>query len=267
LFQPVGAGVHAVAIDGRSPMGNLWGFGVDLSLFRGGSSGVYLVGGLEGGFLTRGQGTLWGSWSGGLGYEIFPLNGLSVAVEGRYRDLREGRYHGVEMGLRLGLGGGGTRRASPRTEQPPPTADEVRQQLADGGVTSDDASVLASVVGTALDVMGMPYRWGEEGGDGFDCSGLIRYAFAQHGITLPRRSADQARAGREVGRELTSLRAGDVLTFSTTGQGVSHVGLYLGNGRFIHSASSGVQISLLSPDDASGRWWFQRWTGARRIVG
>ena len=142
----------------------------------------------------------------------------------------------------------------------------MRQQLVDDGVTSDAASVLASVVQTALDVMGMPYRWGEEGADGFDCSGLIHYAFGQHGITLPRRSADQARAGREVGRDLATLRAGDVLTFATTGQGVSHVGLYLGDGRFIHSASAGVQISLLSADDVSGRWWFQRWVGARRMV-
>ena len=247
-------------------MGNLWGLGVDLSLFRGGSRGVYLVGGVEGGFLTTGEGTLWSSWSGGLGYEVLPLRWMSLALEGRYRVLREGRHDGVEVGLRLGLGGGGKGREPKRAEPPPPTATEVRQQLVDDGVTSDAASVLASVVQTALDVMGMPYRWGEEGADGFDCSGLIHYAFGQHGITLPRRSADQARAGREVGRDLATLRAGDVLTFATTGQGVSHVGLYLGDGRFIHSASAGVQISLLSADDVSGRWWFQRWVGARRMV-
>jgi cell wall-associated NlpC family hydrolase len=123
------------------------------------------------------------------------------------------------------------------------------------------------VVQTALDVMGMPYRWGDEGDEGFDCSGLIRYAFGAHGVTLPRRSADQARSGVEVGRDLAAIRAGDVLTFATGGKQISHVGLYLGSGRFIHSARQGVQISVLSPDDISGRWWYSRWVGARRIVG
>ena len=58
-----------------------------------------------------------------------------------------------------------------------------------------------------------------------------------------------------------------MLTFATSGKRISHVGLYLGNGRFIHSARQGVQISVLSPDDVSGRWWFDRWVGARRMVG
>ena len=67
-------------------------------------------------------------------------------------------------------------------------------------------------------------------------------------------------------RELEQLRAGDVLTFAIRGSRISHVGLYLGNGRFIHSARKGVQVSVLSPDDISGRWWFKRWRGARRVI-
>jgi len=60
---------------------------------------------------------------------------------------------------------------------------------------------------------------------------------------------------------------GDILTFRKSSKGaVSHVGLYLGDGRFIHSASGGVQVSVLSPDDPYGKWWWQRWAGARRIV-
>jgi cell wall-associated NlpC family hydrolase len=69
-----------------------------------------------------------------------------------------------------------------------------------------------------------------------------------------------------VDKQLDALLPGDILTFSNNGGRVTHVGLYLGDGRFIHSASDGVQISLLSPDDVYGRWWWRRWVGARRVA-
>jgi len=274
LFGPVGAGVQALVVDSRYPIGNLWGLGADLGLFRGGQPGIYFVGGVEGGFASRSRDSFWSAWSVGLGYEVRFLGSLSLAAEGRYRDLAPRNYTGVEVGLRLGLHRG--RRSGPGNSAPRPSAaapsnaapeaEEVRAELGRAGVPADAASLLGSVVQTALDVMGMPYRWGDDGEEGFDCSGLIQYAFGRHGISLPRRSADQARQGTAVPREVDALRAGDVLTFATNGQSVSHVGLYLGNGKFIHSASAGVQISVLSPEDVSGRWWFRRWVGARRMV-
>jgi cell wall-associated NlpC family hydrolase len=124
------------------------------------------------------------------------------------------------------------------------------------------------VVETATEVMGRPYEYGGTGadGEGFDCSGLIQYAYGKHGIALPRRSMDQAKEGDPVKVSLTALAPGDLLTFSNSGGPVTHVGLYMGDGRFIHSASRGVQVSALSPDDPYGRWWYVRWVGARRIV-
>jgi cell wall-associated NlpC family hydrolase len=126
-----------------------------------------------------------------------------------------------------------------------------------------------SVIATATDAMGRPYRWGGTGvdGGGFDCSGLIQHAYRQHGIELPRTSAEQAKEGRAVSKKLGSLLPGDLLTFSNRGGTVTHVGLYIGEGRFIHSASRGVQISILSGEDPYGRWWFKRWVGVRRIIG
>ena len=116
--------------------------------------------------------------------------------------------------------------------------------------------------------MGTPYKWGGTGeaDGGFDCSGLIQYAYAQHGITLPRRSADQALQGEKVDKRPEALLPGDILTFSNGGGRVTHVGLYLGDGKFIHSANDGVQVSLLSSEDVYGRWWWRGWVGARRIV-
>jgi cell wall-associated NlpC family hydrolase len=125
-----------------------------------------------------------------------------------------------------------------------------------------------SVVSTATDAMGRPYSWGGTGtdGGGFDCSGLIQHAYGEHGIALPRTSAEQAKEGRAVGKSVGTLVPGDLLTFSNRGGQVSHVGLYVGEGRFIHSASRGVQISILSDEDPYGRWWFRRWVGVRRII-
>jgi cell wall-associated NlpC family hydrolase len=114
--------------------------------------------------------------------------------------------------------------------------------------------------------MGTPYLWGGSAANGFDCSGLIQYAYLQAGVTLPRRSVDQAKAGQLIPRELAQLEPGDILTFSREPGGpVSHVGLYVGDLRFIHSASNGVRLSLLSDTDPNGRHWLARWIGVRRI--
>lgn len=292
LLGPVGFSPGLMVVDGGKGFGNLWGGGLDLSVFHGGRTGFYAIGGVDGGLVTNGGRTFWGSWSVGLGYEIFPFAGLSLAAEGRYRQINPRDYHGVQLGVRLGLdrgskrgsGSGGSETPRPAatygpapsssgtpgapssTNNTPDTA-RVREDLTSSGVSNDRASVITSVVQTALDVMGMPYRWGDEGEEGFDCSGLIRYAFGKQGINLPRRSRDQALQGEAVEKKLDSLQPGDILTFSRSGgKTVSHVGLYVGNGKFIHSARKGVQLSVLSPDDVSGRWWYRRWVGARRVV-
>lgn len=130
------------------------------------------------------------------------------------------------------------------------------------------ATLTDSIVATATEAMGRPYTYGGTGADGggFDCSGLIQHAYGEHGIALPRRSTDQAREGRKIDRQLKLLATADILTFSNRGGRVTHVGLYIGGGRFIHSATRGVQVSTLSADDPYGRWWYQRWVGVRRIV-
>jgi cell wall-associated NlpC family hydrolase len=136
-----------------------------------------------------------------------------------------------------------------------------------GGASEEAARVSASVVETALAVMGAPYQWGGTDANGFDCSGLIQYAYGQHGIVLPRISRDQARMGTAVDRRVAALRPGDVLAFSGDGtSGVTHVGLFVGDGQFLHSASGGVTLSSLMASDGDSRWWQQHWVAARRIV-
>ena len=120
---------------------------------------------------------------------------------------------------------------------------------------------------SALDVIGTPYVWGGTAANGFDCSGLVQWAYAQHGIRLPRMSRDQARAGQEVTPSLEALLPGDVLLFAAQpGGGVTHVGMYVGEQKFIHSSNDGVKLSRLESQDPDGAWWVARWVGARRIL-
>jgi len=232
---------------------------------------------LLGGALGAGHGRAGGGYAlgigvyAGAGFELFALGPIGLQAEGLYQwrsaaDLR-GLTVGLRLGSRIGRESAGARAAP--TQVTLPTASPEDERILSGAAAAGPSSMAIgmSIAETALSVMGTPYRWGGSDQNGFDCSGLIQYAYSQHGLTLPRRSAEQATAGREVARDSTALLPGDILTFAATPGGqVTHVGLYIGEGRFIHSASNGVRTSLLSPDDPSGRWWWDRWIGARRIL-
>jgi cell wall-associated NlpC family hydrolase len=254
--------------------GGFAGIGADLTAFRGGSEGPYLVAGLGGGVgspHSRSFSSFWGSWSAGAGWELFPASFLAVGAEGRWRELSLDARDGFELsaGISIRLGGRSGRSADPPSRQQPLAEANSPDTPATPGITRPiGARVTDSVIATATEAMGRPYQFGGTGqdGEGFDCSGLIQYAYGRHGITLPRRSAEQAREGTAVPKKLKQLTPGDLLTFSNRGGPVTHVGLYIGDGRFIHSATRGVHVSVLSAEDPYGRWWFKRWVGVRRIV-
>jgi cell wall-associated NlpC family hydrolase len=278
LAGPIGATFHGDYFRRvRAEGGALGGVGLDLTAFHAGG-GPYLVAGIGAG-LGSGHSmsfsSTWTSWSAGLGYELMPASFLAVGAEGRWREISLDRRQGFEFaaGLSINLGSGRKSPApsAPRSPSPRSNDDDVPTITTSLPATprvGHAARLADSVIATAEDVMGRPYRYGGTGenGGGFDCSGLIQYAYAQHGVTLPRTSAEQAREGRAVGKNPSKLYPGDLLTFSNQGGAVTHVGLYIGGGRFIHSATRGVQISVLSADDPYGRWWWKRWVGVRRIV-
>lgn len=103
------------------------------------------------------------------------------------------------------------------------------------------------IVAAAEHVLGAPYRYGGSSPRGFDCSGLVQFAYAQAGITVPRTSQDQLRAAEPV--DLAFAQPGDVLFFRLTGRKVSHVAIYAGDNLFIHSPSSGKRVSYASLDN------------------
>ena len=254
--------------DGASTA-RLWGADAELALFRGGRPGAYAVGGVSGGFGTGGAESWWRSWSAGVGYELIPLPFLSLGIEGRYRGFGARARSGLELSFRIGANlGAGSLRPKSISADSAPSAGEPATATGTSLTRSDAQRLLDGVIATADSAIGTRYRYGGTGEDGrgFDCSGLIQYAYARHGITLPRTSTEQATQGRAIERSLAALQPGDLLTFSSSGRGVTHVGLYVGDGRFIHSASTGVQTSTLSADDPYGKWWYARWVGVRRIV-
>lgn len=243
-----------VALRGpRADRALLVGAGAELAARLGG--GVSLLAGASAGFLDLG-GTLglglWGSWSTGLAAELLRMGPVAFSLEARYQELSRGGVSGVSLGGRLGTPLRRDRPRSPPASAPPPAV---------------PAGAAGTVVRAAVDAMGTPYQWGGNDGNGFDCSGLIQFAYAQVGVALPRRSVDQAAAGSAVAADPAQLLPGDILVFAARpGGAVSHVGLYTGEGRFIHSASAGVRISRLARDDPDGRWWVERWVGARRVL-
>jgi cell wall-associated NlpC family hydrolase len=261
LGGPLGLAAHGSWLTREDDREGVFaGVGVDLTAFRGGAQGPYLVAGLGGGVGSphgRSFSSFWGSWSAGAGYELFPASFLAFNAEARWRELSLDRREGMELAAGLSFRfGGGSARPKPSPAGLPPSA------------ARDPVSLRDSVVAAATEAMGRPYRLGGTGenGGGFDCSGLIQYAYGQYGVALPRTSSEQASEGRKVAKKVDRLAPGDLLTFSNRGGRVTHVGMYLGEGRFIHSASRGVLVSELSDEDPYGRWWYRRWVGARRIL-
>lgn len=119
----------------------------------------------------------------------------------------------------------------------------------------------SDIVATAKTCLGVPYVWGGESMSGFDCSGLVQYVYKKNGISISRTCRTQYQEGVYVAK--ANLQPGDLVFFENTyTTGISHVGIYIGNGEFIHASSSnGVMISKLS-----NSYWASHYYGARRIL-
>ncbi len=116
---------------------------------------------------------------------------------------------------------------------------------------------------TAVALVGVPYRYGgEDPATGFDCSGLVRFAARSAlAIELPRQAEDIGQIGTEVGAG--RLRSGDLVFFNTLGRPYSHVGIYLGDDRFVHAPTRGGSVRI---ERLSQRYWQARFDGARRLA-
>jgi peptidoglycan DL-endopeptidase CwlO len=137
------------------------------------------------------------------------------------------------------------------------------QQTAIGVSASADGTSVAppsqytGVVGIAMRYLGTPYVWGGSSPAGFDCSGFVAYVYGQHGVSLPHNAAAQYSYGTPVSRD--QLEPGDLVFFD----GLGHVGLYIGNGNFVHAPHTGDVVKISSLYDS---WYAATYVGARRIT-
>ena len=129
-----------------------------------------------------------------------------------------------------------------------------------GNRTPEVSETAKAIVETAKTCLGVKYAWGGESMSGFDCSGLVQYVFKQNGISLGRTVSKQYNAGTPISK--TELIPGDLVFFQNTYKtGLSHVGIYIGDGEFIHASSDGVMTSKLS-----NSYWTKHYYGSCRIL-
>lgn len=115
------------------------------------------------------------------------------------------------------------------------------------------------IAALAKEFWGVPYVWAGRSPSGFDCSGFTSYVFSRLGIYIPRMADEQFYAGRQV----SELQPGDLVFFTTYEPGPSHVGIYVGNGQFIHASSGAGQVTVTS---LSNEYYSSRYLGARRFI-
>ncbi len=118
-----------------------------------------------------------------------------------------------------------------------------------------------SIVALSRAQLGVKYKRGAASPtSGFDCSGLVKYVMAHFGAELPRTSRDQALVGKKIERDIASLKPGDLLTFGH-GKRISHIGIYIGDGRYVHAPTPGARVKVETLANTRASWW----KGARRV--
>jgi murein DD-endopeptidase len=139
------------------------------------------------------------------------------------------------------------------TTPPPPAASAGSTKPGNGAAPADRAAALAAKM------VGKPYKYGGSSPSGFDCSGLVQYSFRHAGVSLPHNTVQQRSATRLI--NVAELRRGDLLFFNQEGKKYGHVGIYLGDGKFVHAPSSGKSVRS---DALSNPYWKKHLSEVRR---
>lgn len=134
----------------------------------------------------------------------------------------------------------------------------------DPNIVDAASSRAGNLLNSGFKYLGIRYRFGGNTAQtGFDCSGLVRRVFMDAlGLNLPRTAHEMSALGKQINQ--TDLKPGDLVFFNTMRRTFSHVGIYVGEDRFLHSPSTGGRVRV---DNLSGTYWRKRFTGARRVVG
>ena len=132
--------------------------------------------------------------------------------------------------------------------------------------SSTGSASAARVLGEAEQYLGVPYKYGGTSpNSGFDCSGFVQYVFAQQGVRLPRTAREQAQVGAYLAPDWRAVAAGDLVMFEENGR-ISHVAIYAGRNRIIHSTSSGGGVRYDDLATRRGEWFMDHMVAARRVT-
>ena len=145
----------------------------------------------------------------------------------------------------------------------PSNGDRLQKWLTQNGLVRQVSGRASDLVINALSFLGVKYKYGgDHASTGFDCSGFVRHVYRQTlGLVLPHNAAQQSREGQRIAEN--QLRPGDLVFFNTLRRAFSHVGIYIGNGQFIHAPRPGQDVQIGSLDSP---YWARRFDGARRLI-
>lgn len=229
------------------------------------------------------------TWSFGGGLQLAIGRILSVNGEARRRYLAapataadtqfvRGMEYRVGIGFHFGGGRSGSRSpiysgrsGTRRSSDVPPGAPRPSRRPTTRSTwpisNTSGSGAARRVISTAEQYIGVPYRYGGTSArTGFDCSGFVQYVYGQQGVDLPRTSRQMAGVGMAIEPTQRALAVGDLMLFAQGGR-ISHVAIYAGNGRFIHSSSSGHGVRYDDLGTNRGRWFADHMVAARRVTG
>jgi cell wall-associated NlpC family hydrolase len=145
------------------------------------------------------------------------------------------------------------------------TGDNALSPIMRVATVDHERAIRDSIVAAARAQLGARYRWGAETPTrGFDCSGLVRFVLGLFRLDLPRTANNQSFAGQAIPRDVAMLRPGDLLTFGK-GKRVTHIGIYVGDGRLVHASTSKRRVVEATIGETTS-WFSRHWLGARRLL-
>ncbi len=213
------------------------------------------------------------NWSYGAGLAI-PLGGaIDVFGESRWRmskyvlptaSLAPSPTQEIRAGISLHFGMGGSRGLG-RGSRDRRAESNPLLRLPTSIPAGSSSAASKRVLATADEYVGVPYRFGGSTPSGFDCSGFVQYVFAAHGVELPRTARQQAQVGQALAPDWRAVTAGDLVMFEEQGR-ISHVAIYAGHNRIIHSSSSGGGVRYDDLSTQRGEWFMDHMVAARRVT-